>query len=170
MAMGNARRNSGVVGAAGKRSDAQRHHANAINMNDFAQQSIGPNTPTAACCAKVGHAGWPICQHPLHAQTAIHAEYQPQPLLPAQLWNLADQYGTPLWVYDAATIRERIAQLKAFDTVRFAQKACSNIHILKLMREQGVKVDAVSRGESCARWRRLQPGFGDLPTSSSPPT
>jgi diaminopimelate decarboxylase len=100
-------------------------------------------------------------------KAAIHAE-QPQPLLPAQLWNLADQYGTPLWVYDAATIRERIAQLKAFDTVRFAQKACSNIHILKLMREQGVKVDAVSRGESCARWRRLQPG-GE-PTSSSPPT
>ena len=57
------------------------------------------------------------------------------PFLPAQLWALADQYGTPLWVYDAATIRARIAQLKAFDTVRFAQKACSNIHILRLMRE-----------------------------------
>lgn len=69
------------------------------------------------------------------------------PFSPEQLWPLADQYGTPLWVYDAATIRQRIAQLKAFDTVRFAQKACSNIHILKLMREQGVKVDAVSRGE-----------------------
>lgn len=66
---------------------------------------------------------------------------------PEQLWNLADEFGTPLWVYDAAVIRERIAQLKAFDTIRFAQKACSNIHILKLMREQGVKVDAVSRGE-----------------------
>lgn len=69
------------------------------------------------------------------------------PFSPAQLWNLADEFGTPLWVYDAQVIRERIAQLKAFDTVRFAQKACSNIHILKLMREQGVKVDAVSRGE-----------------------
>jgi diaminopimelate decarboxylase len=74
-------------------------------------------------------------------------------------------------VYDAATIRERIAQLKAFDTVRFAQKACSNIHILKLMREQGVKVDAVSRGESCARWRPAsRPALASLPTSSSPPT
>ena len=69
------------------------------------------------------------------------------PFSPAQLWALADQHGTPLWVYDAATIRARIAQLKAFDTIRFAQKACSNIHILRLMREQGVKVDAVSRGE-----------------------
>ena len=66
---------------------------------------------------------------------------------PEQLWNLADEFGTPLWVYDAQVIRARIAQLKAFDTIRFAQKACSNIHILKFMREQGVKVDAVSRGE-----------------------
>lgn len=66
---------------------------------------------------------------------------------PAQLWAMADQFGTPLWVYDAATIRQRIAQVSNFETIRFAQKACSNIHILKLMREQGVKVDAVSRGE-----------------------
>jgi diaminopimelate decarboxylase len=49
--------------------------------------------------------------------------------------------------YDAATIRERAASLKRFDVVRFAQKACSNIHILKLLREAGVKVDSVSRGE-----------------------
>lgn len=69
------------------------------------------------------------------------------PFSPAQLWALADQFGTPLWVYDAATIRQRIAQVSNFETVRFAQKACSNIHILKLMREEGVKVDAVSRGE-----------------------
>ena len=69
------------------------------------------------------------------------------PFSPAQLWALAGQFGTPLWVYDAATIRQRIAQVSNFETVRFAQKACSNIHILKLMRAQGVKVDAVSRGE-----------------------
>ena len=69
------------------------------------------------------------------------------PFSPAQLWALADQFGTPLWVYDAATIRQRIAQVSNFETIRFAQKACSNIHILKLMREQGMKVDAVSRGE-----------------------
>ena len=69
------------------------------------------------------------------------------PFSPAQLWSLADQFGTPLWVYDAATIRQRIAQLSNFETIRFAQKACSNIHILALMRAQGVMVDAVSRGE-----------------------
>ena len=69
------------------------------------------------------------------------------PFAPATLRALAHQHGTPLWVYDAATIRQRIHDLKVFDTVRYAQKANSNIHLLRLMREQGVVVDAVSRGE-----------------------
>lgn len=69
------------------------------------------------------------------------------PFSDALLLSLAREHGTPLWVYDAATIRTRIAELRAFDTIRFAQKANSNIHLLRLMREQGVVVDAVSRGE-----------------------
>ncbi|MGR2662019.1 diaminopimelate decarboxylase [Chromobacterium haemolyticum] len=64
-----------------------------------------------------------------------------------QLTELARQYGSPLWVYHADTIRRSIAELKRFDVIRYAQKANSNIHILSLMREQGVKVDAVSLGE-----------------------
>ena len=60
---------------------------------------------------------------------------------------LATEYGTPLWIYDAAAIRRRIEQLSAFDVVRFAQKACSNIHILREIRKSGVRVDAVSLGE-----------------------
>jgi diaminopimelate decarboxylase len=69
------------------------------------------------------------------------------PFAPTLLQSLARQHGTPLWVYDAATIRARIAELRAFDTIRFAQKANANVHLLRLMREQGVVVDAVSRGE-----------------------
>ncbi|PTU66512.1 diaminopimelate decarboxylase [Chromobacterium sp. Panama] len=64
-----------------------------------------------------------------------------------QLAELARQYGSPLWVYHADTIRRRIAELKGFDVIRYAQKANSNTHILSLIREQGVKVDAVSLGE-----------------------
>jgi diaminopimelate decarboxylase len=64
-----------------------------------------------------------------------------------QLLDLAGQFGTPVWAYDAATIQRRIAQLKSFDAIRFAQKACSNIHILRLMKAAGVAVDAVSLGE-----------------------
>ena len=59
----------------------------------------------------------------------------PPAFTPAVLHALAAEYGTPLWVYDAATIRERAASLSRFDVVRFAQKACSNVHILRLLRE-----------------------------------
>ncbi|XHS78422.1 diaminopimelate decarboxylase [Burkholderiaceae bacterium UC74_6] len=78
------------------------------------------------------------------------------PFRPERLQALAATHGTPLWVYDVATITARIAALKSFDTIRFAQKACSNTHILRLMREQGVKVDSVSRGEVL---RALAAGF-----------
>jgi len=63
------------------------------------------------------------------------------------LRDLARQHGTPLWVLDAATVRERIARLRPFDVIRYAQKANSNLHLLRLMREERVLVDAVSLGE-----------------------
>lgn len=69
------------------------------------------------------------------------------PFTASTLRRLAAQHGTPLWAYDAATIRSRIAALRPFDTIRYAQKANSNTHLLRLMREQGVQVDAVSLGE-----------------------
>ena len=70
-----------------------------------------------------------------------------KPLDTTRLVRLAGQHGTPLWIYDAGIIRARIQQLRAFDGIRFAQKACSYLAILRLMREQGVQVDAVSEGE-----------------------
>lgn len=73
------------------------------------------------------------------------------------LIDLAHEHGTPLWIYDAPTIRDRIKQLSAFDVIRYAQKACSNIHILTLMREAGVHVDAVTLGEI---ERAQRAGFG----------
>lgn len=61
--------------------------------------------------------------------------------------ELARCYGTPLWIYDSQTIENQVQKLRAFDVIRFAQKACSNIHILQIMREQGLTADAVSLGE-----------------------
>lgn len=63
------------------------------------------------------------------------------------LTGIAREFGTPTYVYDAETIRARVARLKGFDTIRFAQKACSNTHLLKLLKAEGVVVDAVSGGE-----------------------
>jgi diaminopimelate decarboxylase len=69
------------------------------------------------------------------------------PFAPSTLAALAQEFGTPLWVYDAATITRQIQALKQFDVVRFAQKANSNTHILRLMKSLGVAVDSVSLGE-----------------------
>lgn len=79
--------------------------------------------------------------------TSQHFAEQHPDLTDTRLRDLAAAYGTPLWVYDARTLRQRIAQLRSFDRVRYAQKASSNIHLLRLMREEGVVVDAVSLGE-----------------------
>ncbi|MET0342950.1 MAG: diaminopimelate decarboxylase [Polyangiales bacterium] len=63
------------------------------------------------------------------------------------LRRLAAQYGTPLYVYDAAVIRRQLAALRGFDRVRYAQKACPNTHIQRLLRAEGALVDCVSLGE-----------------------
>lgn len=61
--------------------------------------------------------------------------------------EVASKFGTPTWVYDQATIEKRISEVKSFDVIRYAQKANSNLAILKIMKNQGVVVDAVSAGE-----------------------
>ncbi len=81
-----------------------------------------------------------------------------------EIRKLAREFGTPTYVYDAAKISERIADLKAFDVVRYAMKACSNLAILDLMRRSGVLVDSVSAGEI---GRAMAAGYA--PTGDPPP-
>ena len=78
--------------------------------------------------------------------------------------ELARRFGTPTFVYDAAMIRRRIADLAAFDVVRYAQKACSNLAIVDLVRREGALVDTVSAGEL---GRALAAGFS--PVGDPPP-
>jgi diaminopimelate decarboxylase len=77
--------------------------------------------------------------------------------------ELVRDFGTPTFVYDAASIEERIARLRAFDVVRYAQKANSNLAVLDLCRRAGVLVDAVSAGEI---HRALAAGYA---TEGDPP-
>jgi len=77
--------------------------------------------------------------------------------------QLAADFGTPLYVYEAAKIAERIADLKAFDVVRFAEKACSNLTILDLVRRNGALVDTVSAGEIRRALAAGFPPHGDPP-------
>lgn len=61
--------------------------------------------------------------------------------------ELVKNFQTPFFVYEAESIRNRARELKCFDVVRYAQKANSNLAILKLLREEGIFVDCVSANE-----------------------
>lgn len=63
--------------------------------------------------------------------------------------SMAKEFGTPLYVYDAATITQQQQHLKsAFSglsvNIKFAAKALTNLSILKLMKRNGIGVDVVS--------------------------
>ncbi|HNS66181.1 MAG TPA: diaminopimelate decarboxylase [Mesotoga infera] len=69
--------------------------------------------------------------------------------------KLANDYGTPLYVYDAVEIRERIRRarevFKGFNAgIVFALKANGNPALLKIMAQEGVGADVVSKGELLA--------------------
>ena len=68
------------------------------------------------------------------------------------LTRLAERFGTPLYVYSASTIRERMrafqrAFRKAPHTVCYSVKANSNLTILRLLAGMGCGFDVVSGGE-----------------------
>jgi diaminopimelate decarboxylase len=66
------------------------------------------------------------------------------------LLHLAEQFGSPLYVYDAEKIQSQYNRLtKAFSKVpnlriNYAMKALSNVAILQLLREMGSGLDTVS--------------------------
>jgi len=66
--------------------------------------------------------------------------------------RLAEKYGTPLYVYSASTIRERVAvytrALRRVDhTVCYSVKANSNLSLLRMLARMGCGFDVVSGGE-----------------------
>lgn len=77
--------------------------------------------------------------------------------------ELARDFGTPTYVYDAGRIAERIADLAPFDVVRYAQKANGNLAVLDLCRRRGALVDAVSAGEIHRALAAGYPATGDPP-------
>jgi len=73
-------------------------------------------------------------------------------LSPAELITIAEDYGTPLYVYHAEKIKEQFGKLqKAFantDTIFFyACKALTNVNILRYIRNLGANVDCSSINE-----------------------
>jgi len=68
--------------------------------------------------------------------------------------ELAAEFGTPLYVFDEATLRERCAEFKAEfrqryadTTVIYASKAMLNKALFRIFSEEGLGLDVVSGGE-----------------------
>ncbi|MFW5914819.1 MAG: diaminopimelate decarboxylase [Thermoplasmatota archaeon] len=76
--------------------------------------------------------------------------------------DLAEEYGTPLFVTDEGAVRENYRRIRdAFSsryptTIHYASKANTNMALLRILEQEGSHIDAVSLGEvdTC-----LQAGF-----------
>ena len=66
--------------------------------------------------------------------------------------ELIKQFGSPLYVYNENILRARCKELTGFLTyphfsVNYSVKANSNLHLLKIVHDQGLNADAMSPGE-----------------------
>jgi diaminopimelate decarboxylase len=91
-----------------------------------------------------------------------HFEYRDRALYceEAPVAELAERYGTPLYVYSSATLVHHLAQIQtafapANPLICYSVKANGNLGICRLMREHGSGFDVTSGGEF---YRALQAG------------
>jgi diaminopimelate decarboxylase len=75
--------------------------------------------------------------------------------------ELVEEFGSPLYVYEEETFRRRARELLEAITytqreIKYACKANTNIEVMKIFREEGMSIDAVSPGEVYAA---LKAGF-----------
>lgn len=66
--------------------------------------------------------------------------------------TLLDEYGSPLYVYDESILRQRCREMKNLISyqdfkVSYSAKANTNVELLRIIRDEGLDVDAMSPGE-----------------------
>ncbi len=66
--------------------------------------------------------------------------------------ELLDKYGSPLYVYNESILRQRCREMKNLISypkfvVNYSAKANSNLELLKIVKDEGLNVDAMSPGE-----------------------
>jgi diaminopimelate decarboxylase len=66
--------------------------------------------------------------------------------------QLTEKFGTPLYVYNENILRERCRDLKQFISyknfyVNYSAKANGNLELIKIIKDEGLRVDAMSPGE-----------------------
>lgn len=69
-----------------------------------------------------------------------------------ECFNLLEKYGSPLYVYDEETLRKRCKDMISLLpnknlVVDYSVKANTNIELLKIIKSEGLHVDAMSLGE-----------------------
>ena len=67
------------------------------------------------------------------------------------VFDLIEQYGSPLYIYNEAILRARCKEMKQLVTYEnfvphYSIKANTNIHLLKIVREEGLHADVMSPG------------------------
>jgi len=67
-------------------------------------------------------------------------------------FQLIEKYGTPLYTYNENILRQRCRDLKGLIsypnfTVNYSLKANSNLELIKIVRSEGLRADAMSPGE-----------------------
>ncbi|MDX2018464.1 MAG: diaminopimelate decarboxylase [Planctomycetota bacterium] len=82
---------------------------------------------------------------PSSAGASLHCEG-------VSLAEVAERFGSPTFVYSAATIREHVARFRAAfaplnATICYAVKACNNLGVLRTLASAGAGADVVSLGE-----------------------
>ena len=102
---------------------------NGIAMSDFTAQNVFPDTATVNAAGHLMLGGCDVV-------------------------DLAAEYGTPLYIFDEQTLRERCRsfvgefQRRYADTrVVYASKAFANLALTRLLVEEGLGADVVSGGE-----------------------
>jgi diaminopimelate decarboxylase len=104
---------------------------------------------------------------------SLHAQHALPPFLTADgadlaldghnLSRLAEEHGTPLFVFSGRRLvhnaRSMLAAAKGGHPrarIFFASKACSNLHVIKLFRREGLNIEVNSGGEL---WKALSAGY-----------
>jgi len=78
------------------------------------------------------------------SQTNFYGDTKPEQLI--------EQFGSPLYVYNENILRSRCREMMSFIdypnlSVHYSTKANSNLELLKIIRSEGLKADALSPGE-----------------------
>ncbi len=95
--------------------------------------------------------------------------------LKARLSEIVERFGTPVYVYDQASLEAQAQATLAFPapfglTVRYAMKACPSAAVVRVLTRQGLHIDASSGWEAqCAMLSGVSPEQIQLTCQQLPP-